>query len=52
MAKLKLTVTITPETIKRVDDQIRKGRFADRRHAVQYSLLQIKELLERGEIKF
>jgi len=52
MAKLKLTVTITPETIKWVDDQVRKGRFADRSHAVQFSLLKVKELLERGEIKF
>ena len=52
MAKLKLTVTITPETIKWVDDQVRKGRFADRSHAVQFSLLKVKELLEKGEIKF
>jgi len=52
MAKLKLTVTLTPETIKWVDDQVKRGRFADRSHAVQFSLMKVKELLEKGEIKF
>ncbi len=52
MAKLKLTATLTPETIRWVDEQVKKGRFADRSHAVQFSLLKVKELLEKGEIKF
>ncbi len=52
MAKLKLTVTITPETIKWIDEQVKKGRFADRSHAVQFSLMKTRELIERGEIKF
>lgn len=52
MAKLKLTVTITPETIKWIDEQVKRGRFADRSHAVPFALMKIKELLERGEIKF
>ena len=34
MAKLKLTITLTPETIKWVDEQVKRGRFADRSHAV------------------
>lgn len=52
MAKLKLTVTITPETIRWIDEQVKKGRFADRSHAVQFALLKVKELIEKGEIKF
>ena len=52
MAKLKLTVTITPEIIKWIDEQVKKGRFADRSHAVQFSLMKVKDLLEKGEIKF
>lgn len=52
MAKLKLTITLTPETIKWIDEQVKMGRFADRSHAVQFSLMKVKELLERGEIKF
>jgi len=52
MAKLKLTVTITPETIKWIDEQVKRGRFADRSHAVQFSLMKVKELLEKGELKF
>ncbi len=52
MAKLKLTVTITPETIKWVDEQVKKGRFADRSHAVQFALLKVKELLDKGDLKF
>ncbi len=52
MAKLKLTVTITPETIKWIDEQVKKGRFADRSHAVQFSLMKVRELLEHGEIRF
>lgn len=52
MAKVKLTVTITPEISKWIDEQVEKGCFADRSHAVQYSLLKVKELMKKGEIKF
>jgi len=52
MVKVKLTVTILPRLIRWIDDQVEKGRFADRSHAVQYSILKVKELMEKGEIKF
>ncbi len=51
MAKLKLTVTITPETIKWIDEQVKRGRFADRSHAVQFSLMKLGELLEGGRTR-
>ena len=44
MAKIKLTVTVLPELMKWVDEQVEKGRFADRSHAVQYSLIKVKGL--------
>ena len=52
MAKVKLTVTVTPEIFKWIDEQVEKGFFADRSHAVQYSLMKVKELIKKGEIKF
>jgi len=52
MVKVKLTVSIMPELVRWIDEQIKKGHFADRSHAVQYSVLKVKELLEKGEIKF
>ena len=52
MVKVKLTVSIQPELIRWIDEQVKKGYFADRSHAVQYALLKVKELMERGEIKF
>ena len=52
MVKVKLTVSILPELIRWVDEEVEKGHFADRSHAVQYSLLKVKELMEKGEIKF
>jgi Arc/MetJ-type ribon-helix-helix transcriptional regulator len=52
MVKVKLTVSILPELIRWIDEQVEKGGFADRSHAVQYSLLKVKELMEKGEIKF
>ena len=35
-----------------IDEEVEKGHFADRSHAVQYSLRKVKELIEKGEIKF
>ena len=52
MAKVKLTVTVTPEIMKWVDEQAEKGFFADRSHAVQYSLIKVRELIKKGEINF
>lgn len=52
MVKVKLTVSIMPELVRWIDEQTKKGHFADRSHAVQYSILKVKELLEKGEIKF
>ena len=51
-AKVKLTISVNPEILKWVDEQVKKGHFADRSHAVQYALMKIKELIEQGEIKF
>ena len=52
MVKVKLTVTISPEIIHWIDEQVKQGHFADRSHAVQYSLLKVKALIEKGEINF
>ena len=51
MAKSKLTVTVLPELINWIEEEVEKGHFADRSHAVQYSLLKVKELIKKGEIK-
>jgi len=52
MAKVKLTVTVTPEIFKWIDEEVKSGFFADRSHAVQYSLMKVRELIKKGEIKF
>jgi Arc/MetJ-type ribon-helix-helix transcriptional regulator len=52
LAKLKLTVTVTPETVRWIDEQVKKGRFADRSHAIQFALLKVKELIEKGDLRF
>ena len=52
MVKIKLTVTITPEIRQWIDQEVEKGHFADRSHAVQYALLKTRELMKKGEIKF
>jgi Arc/MetJ-type ribon-helix-helix transcriptional regulator len=52
MAKLKLTVTLSPELIHWIDEQVKQEHFADRSHAVQYSIHKVRELIEKGEIKF
>lgn len=44
LAKLKVTVTLTPEIIRWIDDQIKRARFEDRSHAVQFSLLKVKTI--------
>jgi Arc/MetJ-type ribon-helix-helix transcriptional regulator len=52
MDKVKLTVTVTPEIFKWVNKEVDKGHFADRSHAVQYSLQKVQELMKKSEIKF
>jgi len=52
MPKVKLTVTVQADLKTWVDEEVEKGHFADRSHAVQYSLLKVKELVQKGEIKF
>ena len=52
MVKAKLTVTVSPELVTWIVEEVKKGHFADRSHAVQYSLLKVKELIKKGEIKF
>jgi len=52
MAKVKLTITVPPDLKNWVDEEVEKGHFADRSHAVQYSLMKVKELMKKGEIKF
>ena len=52
MVKVKLTVSILPELVRWIDEQVEKGSFADRSHAIQYSVLKVKELMEKGEIRF
>jgi Arc/MetJ-type ribon-helix-helix transcriptional regulator len=52
MVKVKLTVTVSPESIHWIDQQVKQKHFADRSHAVQYSVHKVKELIEKGEIKF
>jgi len=52
MVKVKMTVSILPEVVRWIDEQVKKGHFADRSHAVQYSLIKVRELMKKGEIKF
>ena len=52
MVKVKLTVSILPDLVRWIDEQVEKGYFADRSHAVQYALIKLRELIEKGEIKF
>jgi Arc/MetJ-type ribon-helix-helix transcriptional regulator len=52
MVKVRLTVSVSPEAIKWMDSEVAKGHFADRSHTVQFSLHKVKELIEKGEIKF
>ena len=52
MVKIKLTVTVLPELMRWIDEEVKKGHFADRSHAVQYALLKVRELMKKGEVKF
>jgi len=52
MVKYRLSVTVSPSLLKWVDEEVEKKHFADRSHAVEYSLIKTKELIKKGEIKF
>ena len=52
MPKFKTTVTLSPDLIKWIDELVQKRIFADRSHAIEYSLTKVKELMKKGEIKF
>jgi Arc/MetJ-type ribon-helix-helix transcriptional regulator len=52
MVKVKLTVSILPELVRWIDEQVEKGYFADRSHAVQFSIIKVKDLMEKDEIRF
>lgn len=52
MVKAMLTVSIQLELARWIDEQIKKGYFSDRSHAVQYTVMKVKQLMEKGEIKF
>lgn len=52
MVKVKLTVSILPDLVHWIDEEVEKGHFADRSHAVQFSILKVKELVDKKEIKF
>jgi Arc/MetJ-type ribon-helix-helix transcriptional regulator len=52
MVKVKLTVSLPPELVRWIDEHVEMGHFADRSHAVRYCLMKVKELIDKGEIKF
>ena len=52
MVKVKLTVSVAPELVHWIDEQVQQGHFADRSHAVQFSVIKVKELVDKGIIKF
>ena len=52
MVKIKLTVSIEPEMVHWIDEQVKKGYFADRSHAVFFSLTKVRQLVAKGEIRF
>jgi len=52
MVKYRLSVTVSPSLLKWVDEEVEKKHFADRSHAVEYSLVKTRELIKKGEIKF
>lgn len=52
MVKYRLSVTISPSVLKWIDEEVEKKHFADRSHAVEYSLVKVQELMKKGELKF
>ncbi len=52
MVKVRMTISIEPELMNWIDEQVEQGHFGNRSHAVEYSLLKVRELMKKGEIKF
>jgi Arc/MetJ-type ribon-helix-helix transcriptional regulator len=46
VAKLRLQVTVREDLVKWIDSQVEKLKFANRSHAIEYALLQLKERKE------
>jgi Arc/MetJ-type ribon-helix-helix transcriptional regulator len=43
LAKRRLQITVRDDLVKYVDEQVEKLRFANRSHAIEYALTQLKE---------
>jgi Arc/MetJ-type ribon-helix-helix transcriptional regulator len=43
LPKLRLQVTIREDLVKWIDEQVKKLRFANRSHAIEYALAELKE---------
>jgi Arc/MetJ-type ribon-helix-helix transcriptional regulator len=43
MPKIRLQVTVREDLVKYIDEQVGKLRFANRSHAIEYALTQLKE---------
>jgi Arc/MetJ-type ribon-helix-helix transcriptional regulator len=43
MAKQRLQVTVRDDLVKWMDQEIEKSRFANRSHAIEYALVQLRE---------
>jgi Arc/MetJ-type ribon-helix-helix transcriptional regulator len=43
LPKLRLQVTVREDLVKWIDEQIEKLRFANRSHAIEYALAELKE---------
>jgi len=43
MAKQRLQVTIRQDLVKWIDQQVEKLKFANRSHAIEYALMELKK---------
>ena len=43
VAKQRLQVTVRPELVKWIDQEIKDLRFASRSHAIEYALMKLME---------
>jgi len=41
MPKTKITITVSPETLKQIDKFIKEGRYRNRSHAFEYAVLAL-----------
>ena len=42
LPKLRLQVTVREDLVKWIDEQVKSLRFANRSHAIEYALVQLK----------